>query len=55
MVEIDEKTCIQDPQLVMLPAVYLKGKVKPGQIPLSFRKLSHNTVLVAKHTIVGSL
>ena len=39
----------------MLPTIYLKNEVEPGQTPLNFINLWHNAIQVAKHTTIVCL
>ena len=53
--EIDEVVIsIQNLHLVMLSTVYLKDKIEPEQVPLTFINLLHDKVKVAKHTVIRS-
>ena len=46
---------IQNPQLVMLPTLHLKDEVELDQVLLTFINLSHDTMHIAKHAVMGSL
>ena len=39
----------------MLPTVHLKGETDPEQVSFTFINLAHDTLQVAKHTVIGSL
>ena len=54
-VEIDEILGIQQPTVNHVANCSFKGKVEPGQVPLSLINLLHEAIQIAKHTIIGSL
>ena len=44
-----------NPQLVMLPAIYLKNKVEPDQVPVTLINLSNDPAQLTKHVSVPDL
>ena len=45
----------QNPQLVMLPAKYLKNKIEPDHEPVTFANISNDAVWLIKHIPNGTL